>query len=76
MTGTVGAIAGGKVTLSGPVILGVGVAGVEGARGVAAAGGRGGDVGGVWATRQKPAAKSERIRKNLITIGYQAREKG
>jgi hypothetical protein len=76
MTGGGGTITSGTVTPSGPAILGVGVAGVEGARGVAAAGGRGGDVGGVWAIRQRPAAQTGRIRKNLITIGYQEPKQG
>jgi hypothetical protein len=76
MAGGAGAITSGTVTPSVPVILGVGVAGVEGARGVAAAGVRGGDFVGVCATRQRPTAYTGRIRKDFIIIGYQAPKQG
>src|ERR1035437_1572086 len=52
----------GRVAPSGAVM--VGVAGVEGAMGVACAGG----FGGVWATRHRAAAYRGRIRKNRIII--------
>src|ERR1035437_4025790 len=55
-------ISSGRVTLSGPVI--VGLAGVEGATGVACTGG----FGGIWATRHRAAAHRGRIRKNRMTI--------
>src|ERR1019366_7260027 len=65
MTGG-GVITRGKVTPSGPVMVGVGVAGVEGAIGGAFTGGWGGGLGAVWASRDRAAAYRERIGRNLI----------
>src|ERR1017187_10695630 len=65
MTGG-GVITRGKVTPSGPVMVGVGVAGVEGAIGGASTGGWGGGLGAVWASRDRAAAYRERIGRNLI----------
>src|ERR1035438_6466393 len=63
MTGA-GVISRGTVTPSGPVR--VGLTGVEPAIGVAATGGWGGILAGVWASRDRAAAYRERTGSNLI----------
>ena len=60
-------ISSGMVMPSG--VVRVGLAGVEGAMGVADTGGLGGNFGDVWATRHRPAAQGKKIRKNFISHG-------